>query len=330
MSYATRVPNRRPEFSLEDVKIGLDPRARLWTELGALCNWIRGTGSVLVPAHCPVITKTSGTETLQYRVAPSGRAIARVWIVKLRAGAVPSARATVSADGTSVAVVASAYTTEADGIAVVVGTASKTSSATTISCTVTWTSGTVIIDSLECWELPRAALTKDATDLAVDLGSLEPDRPIIDRDYESVDAIGVALAASDGRRCGLMAWWGPTATFTTAATLFEGGVRIVPPKIGVSDTTRTCTWNAYARVTSGTTTGRVRVVDALGGTSAWVNITSTSFSFLEGTHAFRCEDLSTADGLPGTGWETVNFEFERTAGTGSIEVTGCGVYDGAW
>jgi hypothetical protein len=330
MPAATRVPSRRVELPLDDVKVGLDPRSRFWNDLGALVNYVRGVGSVLVPAHCPLITKTSGSESLLYRVRPSGRAVTRVWVVKIRAGATPSASATVAADGeTARSVVASAYTTEGDGIVVLAsGTATKTEAESTLTLTVTWVSGTVIIDSVECWELPRAQLTKDATDLGIDLGSLEPDRPILDRDYESVGAIDAALQPANGRRCGLMSWWGPTATFTTADTLFESAVRIVPPKVGRSDTTRTCDWNVYARVTNGTTTGRVRVVRRDGTASAWVNITSTSFGWITGTHAFECEDMADAEGIPAGGFETVNFELERTAGAGSIEVTGANVFDG--
>lgn len=331
MPIGVRVPDLRPEPALNGLKVGLEPTSLFWADVADACNYLRGIGSVLVPACTPEIQLTSGSETLRFRTRPSGRQIARVWVVKVRSGNQPGrARATVTADGTSVDVIASAYTIDSAGIAIVVGTASKTTAATEITCTVTWLEGTVVIDSIECWELPRALLTQDATDLGVDVSSLDPDRPIVDRAYESFGGIGAALSAADGRRIGLAHGWLPVCSFTTADTYFETGIRIAPPKLGVSDTTRVCDVNVYARVTNGTTVGRVRAVRQDGTASAWQSITATTFAWIEWTHTFKCEDMATGDGIPSGTWETLTFEFEVTSGAGSIEVRGYGCYDGIW
>lgn len=330
----TAIPLRpyRRHLPLSGIKVGLEPTSLFWADVGETVNFLRGTGLQLVPAHYPGIELSSGSETLRYRVLPSGRAVTRVWVVRIRSLDVPRAVATVSADGsTARTIVGSALIGDPGATAVIVANVAKASVATDITCTITRVEGTVIIDSVECWELPRAALTLDATDLGVDVRSLEPDRPIVDRDYESLGGIGVALAGADGRRGGLLSWWGPVCSFTTAASLFTAGIPVVPPKVGPNDTTRAAVpWNVYARVSAGGTVGRVRAVDAAGGVSAWVAITSTSYGWIEGTIPLLCEDMSAVDGLPGAGWETLNFEFERTAGAGSIQTTGANAYDPAW
>lgn len=330
----TAIPLRpyRARLPLDGLRVGLEPTSLFWADVAETVNYLRGTGITLVPAHFPGVELASGSETLRYRVLPSGRAVTRVWVVRIRALDPPRAVATVSADGsTARTIVGSALIGDPGATAVIVADVAKASVATEITCTVTWVEGTVIIDSVECWELPRAALTLDATDLGVDVRSLEPGRPIVDRDYESLGGIGVALAGADGRRGGLLSWWGPVCNFTAAASLFETGIPVVPPKVAPGDTTRSAVpWNVYARVSAGGTTGRVRAVDAAGGVSAWVSITGTSYGWIEGTIDLLCEDMTAADGLPGAGWETLNFEFERTAGTGTIQTTGANAYDPTW
>lgn len=321
---------RRP-LNLSGIKVGLEPTSAFWADVGETVNFLRGAGVQLVPAHFPGIELATGAETLRYRVLPSGRAVTRVWVVRIRSLDPPRAVATVSADGsTARTIVGSALIGDPGATAVIVANVAKASVATEITCTITQVEGTVIIDSVECWELPRAALTLDATDLGVDVRSLEPDRPIVDRDYESLGGIGVALAGADGRRGGLLSWWGPVCNFTAAASLFTTKVPIVPPKVGPFDGTRSIVWNAYVRVSAGATTGRVRVVDEAGNVSAWVSTSSTSYGWLEGTLSPLCEDLAEASGLPSGAWETVNFELERTAGAGTVQILGANVYDSAW
>lgn len=335
MPVSTRVPNLRRQVSMRDIKVSLDISQRHWVQLGELANYLRGRGSVLIPAHAPEATVAGGaTDTFRYRVAPSGRAIARVWYVEI-ASTSPTAlaRATVSVTGSS----ADMSTIAATPVMLIETPVAKGTAEVELVLTVQNTgTQTLRIDSVLSWELHRAQLTKDATDVGVDLGSLEFNRPICDRDYEAIAGVADAVAATNGRRCGLISWRGPDASFTNVAfsgtdVVFDLAIPIVPPKIAAANTTRTCDWNVYAYCSDGTTAGEIRVIDAAGGTSSVLSVvagTTTPTWFTGGTKSLLCEDLSTTDGLQGGSYETVNVQVRRTAGAGSVKVRGFNVYDG--
>lgn len=334
MGVSTRVPASRRQVGMGDVKVGLDVSARHWSQLGELANYLRGRGSVLIPGNAPVVTVAAGgSTTLRYRVAPSGRAIARLWYTEIvSASATQPARATISVTGDSMDINS---TLNSEGwlleTPVSKGTA-EVELALTVACNAA-SLQSVIVQSVHCWELHRAQLTKDATDLAVDLSTLEYNRPIWDRDYEAIAAVADSIAASNGRRCGLVSWYGPEASFSgAAADLFELPIRVVPPKIGASDTTRTCTWNVYAYCSDGTTAGTVVVRDAAGVDSGALTVTAGTTSptwFTGGSKSLLCEDLSQTDGLPSGAYETVQVRCARTAGAGSVRLIGFNLYDSA-
>jgi hypothetical protein len=343
MPEATRVPPVRRIVPIDaTVQVGKAVSSTQWSSLAELTNYLRGRGVMIVPSQAPIVgaDSTGGvsvpglstTVTIGYRVRPSGRAIARVWAFEVIGAIAAGGRGTITVNGQSVAVSAGNLTAQPDRVFVLVETASKTSALTDLDVTLQATSGALYLTSVTCWELPRAQLTKDATDLGVDLGTLDPRRPIIDRDYESVAGVCEAIAGADGRRGTLVAWCGRLVE-TTSATftdVFELPARIVPPKVGRNDTTRTVSWSVFAACDVGTT-GEARVVDGLGVASAALAITSTTGAWLDGSKAFRCEDLSQANGLVGgLTFETVQLQIRRTAGAGKVYVARFTARDDTW
>lgn len=338
MPVATRVPQIRRVVPLgAPVQVGKAVAARQWSELGPLVNYLRGKGAVLVPGHSPMVGVDAGISTgfpafqaLVYRTRPSGRAILRVWAVEVLG--VPSGSATITPSGGSAFLVsAGPATTAPNRVFVLTEPATKTTAITGLGLSVQAVSGAVQVVGVTCWELSRAQLSRDATDLGIDLGSLDAGRPILDRPYESVAGVARALGAADGRRVGLASWCGEPILVTsgTFVGMFALPLRIVPPRVGPNDTTRGCSWNVLAFCDVGTT-GEARVLTDTGATSAALAITATSATWLDGTVAVRCEDRTTSDGLPGGTWPTAQLQVRRVSGAGNVRIQGFNIYDGLW
>lgn len=340
MPVATRVPPVRRDVSLEGVEVGRAVAALTWASLGELAQYVRGRGAVLVPMHCPNVILDAAARggypsstTLAYRTQPSGRAVGRIWALEVLAVGGTTGRATVTpAAGTAREVSAGPLTSSAERTFVLLETPAKGTTVDTVGLSITATAGRLVIVGVACWELPRAQLTKDATDLGLDLGTVDPDRPIWARDYESVNGVARAIAASDGRRVGLASWCGPRLTFAsgTFADAFELPLRVVPPRVGPSDVTRLCSWDAIAWCDA-STAGEIRIVTS-SGTSSAVAVTATSAWWLSAvqTFAIACEDASDPFGLPGGTFATVQVEVRRTSGAGNVYLAGFNLWDGAW
>lgn len=337
----TRVDATRARLTLEELRIGRPVRATTQYDLARLMHWVRGRGRSLVPQHVVRQTFASGSLSFRYRTHPSGSAIARVWVIDVRqdpiafAGGAPYAEFTVQAGAgpTSAAERRSGRVSDVVPYVYIETPATKTAALTDLVLTIARIAGTVAVESIGCWELPRGALTADATDLGIHLDSLFPRDEIFEGDNLGTRAIVKTLAGTPGRRVGLWSWFGPEAS--TASTgfvdVFELPIPLIPRKDRPSDTTLSCTWDVYARVTNGTTSGEFRLAIGSGGSSAVLSVPLGAT-----THAWRgtglvtlkCEDLSSVNGMRGGSYETVQLQMRRTAGAGSVAVQGCDVWEG--
>lgn len=337
MPASTIVLPVRTEPSDSEILVGRPPRGPWWSELGRLTNYVRGRGVMLVPAHAPMITIASGAnDTIRYRCRPGGLAIARVWVVHVEAVS-GYANVTVAAGSATATILIDALEArEAGRVVLIDGGLTKTTAVTELTATVTNNSGTgsVIIGHAEVWELPRAALTKGATDLGVDIDTLFAGRPILERANDSTYGVAAALHTASGRRGTLAAWYGPvvSSTATTWTGLFPNVWRVTPGVIGVGATSIPCEWDVNARVTDGATTFELRLTDAAAASSAVITIAGVTTLGWRGTGTkdLLAEDLTDDTGLQGGAFETVQLEVRRTAGAGSLEVRGFGVWESLW
>ncbi len=329
-----RVPTRRPDVNYHDIQVGDAVRALTQSQLANLAHWVRARGRVLVPEHyCKTKIVSGSPITQRYKVRESGLAIARVWIGRGRVSGSSFGSLTIKASGASASVTsASAYSDGPDGHFVHIEPCSKSSGVTELQITATSTS--VVGDELTsvgCWELPRAALARGGTDLGLALDSYGPRRPFFEDASAGPKALATLTAACTTKRGTLVAGWCEAGFGTTSAAFTDmlvAGIPLTPSKDKASDTTRTCTIDIYAYVTAGATTGEVRVKDAAGATSSAMTVTSTTPAWIGTvTKSFTCEDLSTADGLPGSGEDTVQISVRRTAGAGTPLVKGWVVYE---
>lgn len=330
---SARVPWKRTAPQLDDIQVGAPVRGRTWREMALLLHWVRAHGQQVVPAHCPAVTiAPSNSHTLTYKFKPGGLAIARVWFIVLRSENPPGAAiADVTFPGGSTVTFSPPVETGlGDGgrRIFVEELAGKSSAETTAQITVAHAGAgaDIYIDTVCCFELPRATLTLDATDYGLDVETLRPGQPIYDSTHRSAGALAAPVASTWPRRHLFSQAFSPLEVNTGVWTdLHALPIRIVPKKVGRSDTTFEITWDVLARATDGSTGGEVRITSLIDGTTKTVTVPTGSTTFAwRGTSTLevRCEDLGEPDGLPGGSWEGVTFDCRRTAGTGGIQVAG--------
>lgn len=335
------VPEYRQGLTLEDIRVGRPVRATTWWDLARLVQWVRGRGRTLVPQHVVRKTITSGSQTLRYRVHPSGVAISRVWVADIRQDPTsyttsPGCSFTVQAGAgpTSGTIRRSGRALDSEPVVWIETGLTRATTLSELTFTMARVSGSPTIESVGCWELPRAALAKDATDLGISLDSFFPRRQIFEASYEGTRSVVLASAGSPGRRIGHISWGGGHEVTTTSGafvSVFALPHRVVPRLDRPADTTLTLTWDVYARVTDGTTSGEFQVARGSGGASGTIAVPlgATSFAWRgTGTFTAKCEDLSTANGLRGGSYETLDLQFRRTAGAGNVVVSGFDVWEG--
>jgi hypothetical protein len=331
---ANRVEVYRVEPDLADIKVGYGVRGQTAEATARLVHWVRGRGRMLIPWHRPAYTET-GTTTLRYFVSPSAAAIARVWLVDVRASTktattvytIQAGAGATSApkriDGRSINSLPQVYI-EPD--------ATQSVTAAEISIVIAVSAGTARIESVCCYELPRAALERDFDTSLLDLGlaldSYYPREDVFEANDAGLKGLAETTAILDTRRIGHVAMWRDDGFATTSATfvkLMATPPRIVPSKDRVADTTRVLEGYVWAVCSNGTTSGEFDIQRADGTASTAIAIpllTTVGAWFGPAELAFNCEDLAEADGAPSGGYDTMNFRFRRTAGAGTVTIHG--------
>jgi hypothetical protein len=357
MTQDGRVDLDRPHVVISDIATGAPVRAQTWSDMARLAHWVAGRGTVLVPQHKTMIRFDAAgffgvtSATLRYMTRPQGRAIARVWVFEFRGHTGFPGTVTIqpleipSAVSPPYTVEAPAYGTRMAPIVVVEGAGVEAELARSVSdqeitCEVVCTAGYVDLVSCAVWELPRAALTQDSTDLAIGLDGFFPRRPIQGGvDYQSIKGLfdlTIGLTQLSGTRprtkSGHIGRWGPEmqSTSATAISLLESGFdyRILGGKDRPSDTTTTLTAYIYAYYGggSGTPSGDWRVVTGSGGASAWQPITNTSYAWLGPlTFTVTAEDPTTSYGVASS-YDTLRFEV-RSNSFATVYVSGWAVLE---
>lgn len=332
-----RVPPSRPPASVADILVGKPVRALTWLDFASLAHWISGRGQVIVPQHRTCVILDGVSTQARYYVPASGRAIERWWVVELRSvthGAGATARGTLTAGGYSQTVSASSdlwpsiYLLREKAL-------TPSTSESEISILISSTGGAALrVESIGCWELPRAVLDRTAADCGIALDSLFPRRPIFNDgssplEYSLGNVVGSAhemTVANPLRRIGHVGRWGYelTSSSASAASLTVGPYHIVPRKDRTTDTTRTIRCRVYGYESTGV--GQYRVVGGTAGASSWVTLPTSAGWSTEIDIAIDCEDLSTADGQPAGGYDTLDFQ-ARSNGVQAWTIQGWVAYE---
>lgn len=334
---AARVPALRPEPLESYVRVGEPVTSFTWQALGSLANYLRGTGSELVPAYCPAYTISSGsTAVFNFRVKPRGAAIQRVWCVSMR-GANGLAYAEIKAPASTgtLLTVYPAPTIDGNSPAIYVeNLAAKSSTEAAITLEIKANTANITVDSIACYEQTRPILTLDSTDYGCDLETLRPRDPIYYRANRSWRGVADGLAQCDPRRVGLFQWAVPEAgayTRTTASYLdiFTHAVPILTRKLGTSATTGSVKWAAYAKVAGGAG-GQVRVTTTQSAVSDSVTVAGTSYAWTTARSiTIHCDDMDSADGRQTAAtpvWDRINFALQGD-GVNALSVAALSVWD---
>lgn len=315
-----RVPPERPQLGYDRLRTGAPVRAQQWLDAAMLGHWVAGRGGVLIPGHSPRYELASGSVTMRYRVPLSGRAIARVACVGIRSDTGAARRVTVTmGSGSESATVGGGTLGSAIPIYVQDNGVTRTVAATDIDITVA-TDGPIVIKSCSVWEVPRASLSRDATDGAVALDTLFPRRPILDSDIASVRGVARLMTEIDGRRVGHFARWGEElATASASFVSLLTAPTLCVPRYDVSGL-RSVRVYLRGRVSTGGTAGEWRVVAASGDTATGT-ITGTSAAWQGFVDVdVKCEDPDEPNGLQGGVYDSLDVQIRRTAGGGSVLV----------
>jgi hypothetical protein len=332
---ANRVELYRVDPQIADIQVGEPVRARTWEATARLQQWVRGRGRCLVPTHHPGYSIAPGTSTLRYWVSSSEAAIARVWLVNVRASTKTATTIfgiTPGAGPSSPPQVRNGWATNRPILCIETGVAQDPTPAE-ISCVITVATGIARVESVAVYELPRAALDADlGPDWGVLVDGFYPRNDVYQNDETGLYGLAQAVIATDTRRIGHVGWWHDVGVSTTSAAwvdVFPTPMRIIPSLDRVADTTRLIEGAAYGYASNGTTTGDIRMKDAAGNVSAPISIPllGTTPGWQGQTElAFLCEDLSTATGAR-AGNERINFQIRRTAGAGTVTWNGFGAYE---
>lgn len=336
---AARVLARRPEPIESAIRVGEPVSSSTWQALGALANYLRGTGAQLVPAYCPAYTiASSATGVFNFRVKPRGAAIQRVWCLLLK-GSTGATYAEVKApasSGTMLTAYLPPITDVRAPIVYVENLAAKSATEAGITLEIKANGGNVTVDSIACYEQTRPILSIDSTDYGCDLETLRPRDPIYYRANRSWRGVVEGLAQCDPRTVGLFHWSVPEAgayTRTTASYLdvFTHAVPIIARKLGTSATTGSVKWAAYAKVAGGAG-GQVRVTTTESGVSDSVTVSGTSFAWTTARSiTIDCTDMDSADGrqtAASPAWDRINFGLQGD-GTNALSVAAISVWDDA-
>lgn len=332
-----RVPLDRPPIEIAEIATKAPVRARTWGDMAALAHWVAGRGTMLVPQHrCMIGLNSAGTNTntLRYYVRPQGRAIARVWIFEVRGrpgfpGLLTFQPGTTFTVSPEYPVEPEAFGTRMAPIVIVEGAGVETelTRSTTdaqIACAVECTAGQVLIVSCAVWEVPRAALGTDATDLGISRDTFFPRQPIERLDYASVGGVidlarDLTFQVSDRprTRSGHIARWGPLMEVSsgTATSLTVTDYYVVPGLDRAADTTTTLSAYFHGFNGNGTIAAQWRVVCGSSGATAWQNLGIGASWTGPVTFTAKCEDPTTADGLRGGSPDTVRFEMRAPSGS---------------
>lgn len=334
------VPWKRSEPPISEVQVSAPVRAQTWRELGSILHWIRAHGMHVVPAHSPQLYLTSNgvSEVLHYRVKPQGLAITRVWAIQCRqedwtGGTASSVEITLPSGQTATTspVLHTGFATGGHVLTLREDLAAKSAAQVDLDLTFEKKSGTtsVWVESVTCYELPRAVLTLGPTDEGVDFETLRPGATIFDSTNRSVGAVAELLAGSQPRRSlwqqafpDLVSDPGAAANPTAWVDLLPLPVPILPSRDGVADSTHTIAWDVYAAVSAAPTTFEVRITTTINAVTDAITIAGVTSPAWHGPGSVApdCEDPTTSDGLPLGGLEGAQVAVRRTAGAGSIAV----------
>lgn len=329
---------RRPETDESLVKVAAPVSSRTWQSAAYLANFLRGKGACLVPWCVPEITiANSQTHVFRFRVKNRSTAVARVWVLLLRATSADPGFLIIKAPASGgTQVVSDAPVVSLDRrfpLIYMEQLSSQTSTEAQIDISVSWGTGqgsaSLIVEGVACYEQDRPLLAQDTTDYGVDVASCATGLPMYDASYASFGGLNNALAHCDARRVGIWHWTNGDATTAaiTSATpqnLLQLGVPGLARKLARAATTGTVKWSVYGKM-SASGTGVV-TLSSTSGVSDAMNVTSTSYAWTTAQSvSIDCDNFSASDGRQSSRWDDLAIAFKGN-GTQTLTIQSISIW----
>jgi len=328
-----RVPRSFSQPSRLGIASGKPVRGVQMTGIADALAYLMGRGNVLLPATHPEgnAIAISATGTYHLQLFEKAQAKHRVWFVRpITASGVAYGTFTDPSGGTSTFMAVESPTPEYRvsntgffHVETITGTRANGPTAVTVTIANGGTStGTIVVQALACFELPRQSLEGDTYDLGADPDTLRADLPIFDAAYLSIGGLS--------RGIGNAQLYDPRVLFAylrasgngidyksgSQASIFDEGPVVQPSHQFRSETLRGVTAYAYAYCDVGTA-GTLKFL-ATSGDSVTISVTATAGTWVSGSFDVYAEDLSTADGRRAATEEIVTVLAQRTSGGGSM------------
>ena len=311
-----------------------------------LIHWATGRGMMVIPAYSPGNTIAAAANgTYNFRVKPRAQSIQRVWAITIRSGSTTrnttvAVKVPSTAGSTTATVTAGGDRERLSTFLIVEDRAAQNDTEETLSINLAVTVESCVVESIACWDMPRAELALNTTDDGVDLLTTQYRAPIFDGVNKSIggeaDAVVAALATC--RRV-LMQWALPATTTearstssTSYVSALGGGTSIVlARKLYRSSTTGTLSAKIYARTADTSDIGDVRFTTT-SGASATINLPTGShanFAWFGSPLTFQadCEDLTVSDGRRSTRWDLLTVEFKVTDASDVLYLASISVWE---
>lgn len=321
-----RVPFRRPGVVTSEIQVGSAVRGPTWRNVAELAHWARARGLCIVPGTFCGRRISSGSETFHYAMRPSPWAIGRIWGIQAHGVSGPAEiTVTIGTAGPFTYTVDDTTWLGAAPILIAEDLSAKITAITDTTVVIARVSGTVQVDTVCAFEIPRFGLDLDTTEYGVSLESLFSQDAIYDAANVSAHAVAELVDDLNPRRIYLQHYGN---TWATSSASYQNMFSLAPPMLGQkvsSASTETVSWRCYARLTAAGD-GDIQVSTNSGNTDS-VNITNTSFALTTtSTVAINVEDPTKDDGLPAGTRETLQVQGRVNSGGGDIEIRGAYVW----
>ena len=348
---AATVPSRRSIVPWEEVRAGAAVSTRVVGASADALLWCMGRGAQIIPHFRPRQTTIAENDSHTYRFVAQQRypAVRRVWtvIVRCATGGTDISDYTIQA-GAMAGMTFAAFSDigahnavqyEENGVA-------QSSDEQELTLTITADSGDIFVESIACWEAPRAILTPAGNELAVNRESVQSGTTIYDDSTTESNGLSVIAQGVDGvwdstRRVGMMQWACDATTTnalpvtaTSAADIFSLPQKFLGRRKFLDDTVTTLGIRVLVRTNVTGTTGTFTFTTSNSGSTDTIAIPTTShsaFNWFPSTASdplFLAVDAEDQDGVSGGLRGGVDDELTiqgHTGGSGTLYLAGISI-----
>lgn len=339
---SANVPHKRSQISFDRYLSGAPTSSAEAQQVQETLMWCYGRGAQLVPATVPY-NKGVSSSSISYRfyVKPRYNGARHMWAVTMHGSSSTTATGTMQTPSGDVKTWV-AYPDRNYNVPILYidDTVTQSSTAQVLTLSISVTTGTVYVDSISCWEAPRANLAQNTTEHGIDKNNFRAGEPIYNATNSSLVALAdrvdaawdinkrgslwhfCANAAADMSSATASSVYSTTST-SSSNKLVSADVPILERRqyvngSGSYSSLATVEVRAYLE-TSGANTANVQVT-MTNGSSVTVTRSNTSGGWTSvGTFDVEVEDENYASALQGGNWDTATITAWST-GAGTIYV----------